>query len=53
MNITAPTVTITGDVTVTGTITATGEITGNSIPLSTHKHLNVTTGTGTSGLPTT
>jgi len=52
MNITAPTVTITGNVTVTGTITATGEITSNSIPLSQHKHLGVTTGTSTSGLPT-
>ena len=53
MNITVPTVTITGNVAVTGTITATGEITGNSIPLSSHKHLGVTTGAGTSGLPTT
>lgn len=45
-------VTITGDVNVTGKVTATGEVTGNSIPLSTHKHTGVTTGTGTSGGPT-
>lgn len=42
-----------GNLTVNGTITATGEIIGNSIPLSAHKHLGVTTGQGTSGLPTT
>lgn len=53
MNVTAPTVTITGDIVVNGTITATGEITGNSIPLSTHKHTGVQTGSGVSGLPTT
>lgn len=51
--VTAPTVTINGNVIVNGTIEATGEITGNSIPLSSHKHLGVTTGTSTSGLPTT
>ena len=53
INITAPTVTITGNVVVDGTITATGEITGNSIPLSTQKHTAVQTGSGVSGLPTT
>ena len=53
MNVTAPTVTITGNVVVNGTIEATGEITGNSIPLSAHKHSGVQTGSGTSGLPTT
>ena len=42
-----------GNLTVNGTITATGEIIGNSIPLSTHKHSDVTTGQDTSGLPTT
>ena len=51
--VTAPTVTINGNVVVNGTINATGEITGNSIPLSTHKHTGVQTGSGTSGLPTT
>ena len=44
--------TINGDLTVNGIITATGEITGNSIPLSTHKHIGVETGSGTSGTPT-
>ena len=59
VNVTAPTVTITGNVVITGnvettgTITATGEITGNGIPLSSHKHLGVTSGNQTSGLPTT
>ena len=53
LNIVSPTVTITGNVVVNGTITATGEITGNSIPLSTHKHLGVTAGNSKSGLPTT
>lgn len=53
LNIVSPTVTITGNVVVNGTITATGEITGNSIPLSIHKHLGVTSGNSTSGLPTT
>ena len=58
-NITAPTVNITGnvnitgDVNITGAVVATGEITGNSIPLSMHKHLAVTTGLDTSGTPTT
>jgi hypothetical protein len=41
-----------GDITATGSITADGEVTGNGIPLSTHKHTGVTTGSGTSGPPT-
>ena len=45
--------TINGNLVINGTITATGEITGNSIPLSTHKHTGVQTGSGTSGTPTT
>ena len=53
ITVTAPTVTINGNVVVNGTINATGEITGNSIPLSTHKHLGVTSGNSKSGLPTT
>ena len=48
MNVTAPTVTINGNVVVNGTIEATGEITGNSIPLSTHIH-----GNGNNGADTT
>ena len=44
---------ITGNVTITGNLTVSGEVIGNSIPLSTHKHTGVTSGSGTSGLPTT
>lgn len=40
-----------GNLTVNGSITATAEITGNGIPLSTHKHTGVQTGSGTSGNP--
>lgn len=43
--ITAPTVTINGDLDVTG------EVTGNGIPLSTHLHSGVQTGGGDSGPP--
>lgn len=53
MSFTESGITITGDVTINGDLTVTGEVTGNSIPLSTHKHTGVTTGQGTSGLPTT
>lgn len=52
VEITAPVVTITGDVTVNGTVTATGEIKSGSIPLTTHKHTGVQAGAGTSGTPT-
>lgn len=46
-----------GAVTASSTITASGVITGSEvmagvIPLSTHKHIGVTPGTGTSGTPT-
>ena len=47
MNVTAPTITINGNVTVNGTITATGEIQGNNINLSTHTHID-SMGGGTS-----
>lgn len=52
VKITAPTVTVTGDMTVSGTITAIGEITGGAtaIPLSTHTH-PVTSAPGTTGEP--
>lgn len=43
--ITAPTVTINGNLVVTG------EVTGNGIPLSTHLHGGVTTGGGDTGVP--
>lgn len=52
VEITAPTVTITGDVTLNGTLTATGEIKSGSIPLTAHKHTGVQAGAATSGAPT-
>lgn len=51
MDITAA-VSVTGDLTVSGVITANGEITSGSIGLTTHKHIGVTAGGGTSGIPT-
>lgn len=44
---------ITGNVNVTGTIIASGEITGGptAVPLSTHTHGGVTTGSGVTGVP--
>ena len=53
MTFTESGIAIVGNVTIAGTLNVTGEITGNSIPLSTHKHLGVTSGNSTSGLPTT
>ena len=53
MSFTESGIAILGDVTITGNLTVSGEVTGNSIPLSTHKHTGVQTGSGTSGLPTT
>ncbi len=44
-------VTQTGNFTLTGAFTATGEITSGAIPLTTHKHTGVTTGSGTSAGP--
>jgi phage gp45-like len=53
ININAPSgVTITGNVNITGAVVATGNVTAGSIDLETHKHTNVTTGSGTSGGPT-
>lgn len=46
-------VAITGDLTVSRTIVAQGEITGNAIPLSTHIHTGVQTGSADTGGPTT
>lgn len=40
------------DVEVVGNITATGEITAGPIPLRSHRHTGVETGSGTSGAPT-
>ena len=45
-------VNIAGPVHVNGALNATGEVTGNGIPLSTHKHTGVTTGSGETGGPT-
>ena len=53
MSFTEDGISILGNVNITGDLTVTGEITGKSIPLSTHKHKGVQTGSGTSGLPTT
>lgn len=52
MSFTESGIEILGDVTITGNLTVSGEVTGNSIPLSTHKHTEVQTGSSTSGLPT-
>lgn len=53
MSFTESGIDILGDVNITGNLTVTGEVTGNNIPLSTHKHTGVQTGSGTSGSPTT
>lgn len=42
----------TGNITHTGNYTETGTATFNGIVFATHKHLGVTTGSGTSGIPT-
>ena len=52
MSFTENGIAILGDVTITGSLTVSGEVIGNGIPLSTHKHTGVQTGSGTSGLPT-
>lgn len=43
---------LTGNITHTGNYTITGTATFNGIVFDTHKHLGVTTGSGTSGIPT-
>ena len=53
MSFTESGIAITGNVTITGNLTVSGEVKGNSIPLSTHKHTGVTSGSDTSGTPTT
>jgi phage gp45-like len=58
IDITAPTTNWVGNINLTGNLVQTGNynITGvatfNGIAFSTHKHLNITVGTGTSGGPT-
>lgn len=51
VEMTAPTVAITGDLTVTGSVQATGDVTGAGKSLSTHKHGGVQTGAGQTGTP--
>ncbi len=61
VKINCPSTSLTGDLTVSGDITSDGTVTGttdvlggsSSISLSTHTHSGVSTGTGTSGEPTT
>lgn len=50
--VTSSGINIKGNITVDGEITATDVKTDTGISLKTHKHLGVTTGQGTSGLPT-
>jgi hypothetical protein len=48
----APTIALVGNVTASATVIATGEVTGNGVPLSTHVHSGVQTGSGDTGPPT-
>lgn len=50
--LTAPLVTIAGDLHVTGEITTPNEVTADGIALTSHRHTGVDTGSGTSGPPT-
>ena len=52
MSFTENGITIVGDVTIDGDLNVSGEVTGNSIPLSTHKHGDVTSGKDKTGEPT-
>lgn len=52
LNINATATTWAGNITHTGNYTQTGTSTFNGIVFATHKHLGVTVGTGTSGVPT-
>ena len=49
--VTAPTITLNGDVTVNGSLTATGNVTGQGTSLHTHTHPGVQTGGGNTGAP--
>lgn len=51
ITLTAPTVTINGDVQVNGKVTSTGDVTAGTISLQQHKHGGVTPGNGSSGVP--
>ncbi|MGY2438550.1 Gp138 family membrane-puncturing spike protein [Pseudomonas sp. SDO52101_S400] len=52
ITLTAPLVTINGDVKVNGRVDSTGDVKAGTISLQTHKHTGVTAGGGTSGGPT-
>lgn len=52
ITLTAPLVTINGDVKVNGRVDTTGDVKAATISLQTHRHTGVTTGGGTSGVPT-
>lgn len=52
ITLTAPLVTINGDVKVNGRVDSTGDVQAGTISLQTHKHTGVTAGGGTSGGPT-
>jgi len=51
ITLTAPLVTINGDVQVNGKVSTTGDVTAGTISLQQHKHGGVTPGSGTSGGP--
>lgn len=51
VTIKAPLITLDGPVTATSTVTAATQVTAAGIGLTTHKHVGVTTGGGTSGVP--
>lgn len=51
INLTAPLVTITGNLQVTGTVVADGDVTGAGTSLHTHRHGGVSTGSGNTGTP--
>lgn len=51
LSITAPTVTVNGNLVVTGTTMGTGEGMFNGTPVSAHVHPGVTTGSGSTGTP--
>ncbi|NPS37572.1 hypothetical protein HPT15_13195 [Pseudomonas aeruginosa] len=52
MALTAPLVTINGDMKVNGRVDTTGDVKAGTISLQTHRHTGVTPGSGTSGGPT-
>lgn len=51
ITLTAPTVTINGNVQVNGKVTTTGDVLSGTISVQQHKHTGVTAGGGTSGVP--